>query len=76
MDEKEAEGKQALIIIENQIKDILVANLIGFFSPGERCRLLNVENKKEEGLKKEEEAWRLKSMAIWIEVGIQIQHFS
>ena len=66
---KEKDDMKELILYEMLIKEILVRNMTTNVSAEDRSTLRNLESKNEESLKIFEELWRLKSEAIWVEVG-------
>ena len=66
---KSTEERSSLRQIENDISDLILSNLIGSLFAEDKDFCLVLTNKQDEILKKNEGKLRLKSIALWIEVG-------
>eukprot|EP00253_Pinus_taeda_P031311 PITA_31311 len=67
--EKQNHDSAQLIQIEADLTSLTDDRGLGFISAVDKCRLIDLENKKAKILKEREESIRLRSWAIWIQAG-------
>ena len=67
--EKRIKDEQELKDIELALEEKMSDPVKGFSSEEEKEALINMEKRRKTLLKEQEEAWRLKSKAIWLKSG-------
>ena len=74
--EKRANDDLKILDIESKFETLMDDRNLGFTSVEEKCKLIELEHQKDKILNKREEAWRLKSRAIWLKAGDENTNFS
>jgi len=69
--ERKKQDEKELCSIEDDMANIFTKNPLGLYTKEDKVLLSALEDKKIDILKREEEAWRLKSRAIWVRSGDQ-----
>lgn len=67
--EKKAKDDWKILDIEAELGTLMDDRNLGFTSAEEKNKLIKLEMQKDKILKEREEAWRLKSRAIWLKAG-------